>query len=71
MVTPQWPYHEGTVLFYFETQAEMANLPNLPNSVKIKKPLNVSNFKIKIFISFVNVLNLYQEHFELKFRYLV
>ena len=26
----------------FETQAEPANLPNLPNSVKIKNPLNIS-----------------------------
>ena len=40
---------------FFETQAELANLPNLPkfpakfahlpNSVKIKSPLNTSKFK--------------------------
>ena len=58
--------------FFFETQAELANLPicliflphlfnlpNLPNSVKIKIPSNVSNFKITILNSFGNVLNHY------------
>ena len=40
---------------FFETQAELANLPN---SVKIKNPLNISKLNILIFISFWNVLNL-------------
>ena len=48
-----------TQLSFSETEAELANLPN---SFKIKKPLNMSNFKIKI--SFWNVLSLYREHFE-------
>ena len=44
-------------LCFFETQAELANLPNFPakfgkNSAKIKNPLNVSKFKINFFISF-------------------
>ena len=30
-------------LSYFETQADV---PNLPNSVKIKNPLNISKFNI-------------------------
>ena len=54
-------------LSFIDTQAEpanlpnlpnLANVPNLPNSVKIKNSLNVSQFKIFIFISFGNVLNL-------------
>ena len=31
---------------FFETQAELANLPNLSNSVKIKNHLNVSKVKM-------------------------
>ena len=54
--------------FFYEIQTELGNLPNLPNSVKIKMYLNVSKFKMKAFISFLNALNLY---FELSLRYLV
>ena len=46
--------------FIFETEAELAtlpnwsispaNLPNLPNSVKTKNPLNISIFKIYFYL---------------------
>ena len=45
------------VIFFFETQAELANLvnlpnlANLPNSVKINSLLNKSKFKFKNLIS--------------------
>ena len=44
----------------------LPNLANLPNSVKIKNPLNISyNF------SFWNTWNLHWEHFELSLRFFV
>ena len=41
--------HEEPLIVFFEIQTELANLTNLPNfqnSVKIKNPLNISKFKI-------------------------
>ena len=59
----------AAIWVFFETQTELGNLINLPNFPakfaqilsKLKNPLNVSKIKIKIkiFISFGNVLNLY------------
>ena len=46
-------------------------MPKLPNFVKIKNVLNTSKFKIKMFISFYNALNLCCEHFELSLKYFV
>ena len=40
-------------------------MPNLPNSVKIKNLIIISEYKIKILISFWNAFNLYSGHFEL------
>ena len=48
-----WPYGCFIYLIF------LPNLPNWPNAAKIKYPLNISKFKIKIFISFGNVLNYY------------
>ena len=50
-------------------QANFPNLPNLPNTVKIKNLFNISKFKIILFISFQNTLNLCSEHFELSLKY--
>ena len=45
-------------LSFSEIQAELANLPILPNFVKIKNPLNVLKFKFSKFISFLNTLTI-------------
>ena len=49
---------------FSEIHAELTNLsilpnflPNLPNFVKIKNPLNLSKYKILNFISFLNTLS--------------
>ena len=57
VILPTTYKREKLVIWFFETQAELPNLPNLPNSVKIKSPLNKSKFQFKIFISLWNVLN--------------
>ena len=53
-------------LSFSEIQTELENLVNLPNSVKIENPLNVSKFKI-LFHS--GMLYIHRKiHFELSFR---
>ena len=44
-------------LGFSEIQAELTNLPILPNLAKIKNPLNVLKFKFSDFISFWNTLS--------------
>ena len=61
-------------LGFSKIQAELTNLPilpNLPNCAKIKNPLNVFKLKFSNFISFWNTSILSEAHVKLSLMYLV
>ena len=61
---------ECQLSFFFETQAELVNfqicliflpnLANLPNSLKIKNPLNVSTFLFPVEMSLILIKNIFR-----------